>query len=141
MQSVIDYGMFRTSLERLDEQHENYRNSHAGLSDLMKEAIAESVIQRFKACYDCLWKVLRRYLFEFLGVVDPPNSPKPVLRLAHENHLLPSPVEKWLSYADNRNATSHDYDGEKAKTHVDVMADFIEDAIGLYQTLTGETWE
>ena len=78
---MIDYGMFRTSLERLDEQHENYRNSHAGLSDLMKEAIAESVIQRFKACYDCLWKVLRRYLFEFLGVVDPPNSPKPVLRL------------------------------------------------------------
>ena len=59
----------------------------------------------------------------------------------HENHLLPSPVEKWLSYADNRNATSHDFDGEKAKTQVDVMADLIEDAISLYQTLTGKTWE
>ena len=138
---MIDYGKFRTSLERLNEQHENYRNSHAGLPELTQEAIAESVIQRFKTCYDCLWKVLRRYLFEVLGVTDPPSSPKPVLRLAHENHMLPSPVEKWLSYADDRNATSHDYDGEKAKGCLEVMADFVEDAIGLYQTLTGETWE
>ena len=140
-QGVIDYGKFRTSLERLNEQHENYRKSHVDLSDVTQEAIAESVVQRFETCYDCLWKVLRRYLFEALGIADPPNSPKPVLRLAHENHLLPSPVEKWLLYADNRNATSHDYDGEKAKACLDIVADFIGDAIGLYQIMSRESWD
>ena len=141
MQDVIDYGKFRASLERLQEQHENYRVPHPDLPDLMREAVAESVIQRFETCYDCLWKVLRRYLFEVLGVVDPPNSPKPVFRLAHQNHLLRAPVEQWLSYADKRNATSHDYDGEKAKACLDVMAEFVEDAISLYQAMSGDAWE
>ena len=141
MQSVIDYGKFRSSLERLNEQHENYRNSHADLPDLMQEAIAESVIQRFETCYDCLWKVLRRYLSEVLGLVAPPNSPKPVLRRANENGLLPSPVEKWLSYTDIRNATSHDYDGEKANACLNVVAEFIGDAISLYQIMSNESWD
>ena len=100
MQGVIDYDKFRTSLERLQEQHENYRKPHPDLPVLTREAIAESAVRRFKTCYDCLWKVLRRYLFEILGVVDPPNSPKPVLRIAHQNHLLRAPVERWLLYAD-----------------------------------------
>ena len=141
MQSEIDYGTLRTSLERLQEQHENHREPHADLPILMQEAIAESVIQRFEACYDCMWKVLRRYLVETLGVVDPPNSPKPVLRLAHQNHLLQAPVEQWLLYASSRNATSHDYDGEKAGACLNIMTDFIKDAINLYQTMSGETWE
>ena len=141
MQGEIDYSKFRKSLERLQEQHENYRETHADLPILMREAIAESVIQRFETCYDCMWKVLKRYLVEILGVVDPPNSPKPVLRLAHQNHLLREPVEQWLMYANSRNATSHDYDGEKAGACLNIMTVFIKDAINLYQTMSGETWE
>ena len=140
MQGVINYDKLQMSLKRLREQHENYRAPHSDLPFLMQEAIAESVIQRFETCYDCLWKVLRRYLIEVLGVIDPPNSPKPVLRLAHQNRLLPTPMEQWLLYADRRNATSHDYDGEKAKAGLDIMTDFIEDAIGLYRIMSGEAW-
>ena len=141
MQGVIDYGWLRTSLERLREQHENHRAPHPDLPDLTREAIAESVIRRFETCYDCLWKVLRRHLVEVLGVVDPPNSPKPVFKLAHQNHLLRAPVERWLSRADRRNAASRDRDGEKAKACLDVMAGFIEDATGLYQAMSGDAWE
>ena len=141
MQGTIDYDKFRMSLKRLQEQYENYRAPHPDLPFLIREAIVESVIQRFAVCYDCLWKVLRRYLIEVLGVVNPPNSPKPVLRLAHQNHLLPAPVEQWLLYANRRNATSHDYDGEKAKASLDIMTDFIGGAIDLYQTMSGEAWE
>ena len=140
MQGEIDYDKFRMSLKRLQVQYENYRAPHPDLPFLMQEAIAESVIQRFETCYDCLWKVLRRYLIEVLGVVDPPSSPKPVLRLAHQNHLLQAPVEQWLLYADRRNATSHDYDGEKAKASLGIMTDFIEDAIGLFKAISGEAW-
>ncbi len=138
---MIDYGRFRLSLKRLEQQNENYRQGNPTLSDLDREAIAESVIRRFKTCYDCLWKVLKRYLIEALGLPDTPNSPKPVFRLAHENDLLAAPVEQGLRHAEARIDTSHDYDGEKAKACLVLVPNFIDDAIGLYQTMSGRPWE
>ena len=111
------------------------------LPKLIREGIAESVIQRFETCYDCLWKVLKRYLIEELGIADPPNSPKPLFKLAYGNDMFVSPLEQWLKYADARTDTSHDYDGEKAKACLKLMPSFIGDAIDLYQELTGLSWE
>ena len=136
----IDYSKFRLSLARLVEQHENYRNPPPGRTRLDADGIAESVIQRFETCYDCLWKVLKRHLIGVLGVPDPPNSPKPVLRLAHESELLAAPVERWFRYAEARTDTTHDYDGRKARACLELIPDFLDDAIRLYETLTGETW-
>ncbi len=138
---MVDYEKFRMSLKRLEEQYDNYRHLDVSLLELTREAIAESVIQRFETCYDCLWKVLRRYLIEELGLAETPNSPKPLFKLAFENELFDVPLERWLRYADRRVGTAHDYSGEKAKACLDVMEQFIDDAIGLYQTLSGETWE
>ncbi len=107
----------------------------------MQEAVAESVIQRFETCYDCLWKVLKRYLLEELGIPEVPNSPKPVIRLAGENNLFASSIEQWLEYAQARINTSDDYSGEKAENALELMDDFVDDAIGLYQTMSGVTWE
>ena len=137
---MIDYSKFRSSLKRLEEQHDNHLTLDAEEPELIREGIAESVIQRFETCYDCLWKVLKRYLMEELGVAEPPNSPKPVFRLANENGLLPSPVEQWLKYADARTDTSHDYDGEKAKACLSLVPGFINGAIRLYGRLSGEAW-
>ena len=139
--AAIDYEKLRRSLKRLEEQYANYRNPDVARPALDREGIAESVIQRFETCYDCLWKVLKRYLIVVLGIPNPPASPKPILRLAHENHLFRAPVEQWLLYADKRNATARDYDCEKAKTSLAVMTDFIDDAVGLYQTMSGDPWE
>ena len=138
---MIEYDKFQMSLKRLEEQYENYRQADDSLPELIQEAIAESVIRRFKTCYDCLWKVLRRYLIEEPGLAETPNSPKPVFRLAHENGLFAAPLEQWLGYADVRTGTAHDYSGEKAQACPDIMGDFIDDAIGLYQTMTKETWD
>ena len=138
---MIDYEKFRMSLKRLEQQHENYRALDASLADLVKEGIAESVIQRFETCYDCLWKVLKRYLIEGLGIAEVPNSPKPILRMAHENDLFAAPLEQWLRYANARVDTSHDYDGEKAKAYLPIIPDFIDDAIGLYQTTSEAVWK
>lgn len=137
---MIDYDKFRMSLKRLEEQYENYRKLDDSLPKLTQEAIVESVIQRFETCYDCLWKVLKRYLIETLGLADTPNSPKPVFRLAHENDLFAVPLEQWLRYADTRVDTSHDYSGEKAQACLGIMDAFIEDAINLYGAMSGETW-
>ena len=137
---MIDYGKFKLSFLRLEQQHDNWRHENPALSELDREGIAESVIQRYETCYDCLWNVLKRYLTEEFGLPDIPNSLKPVFRLANENGLFASPLEQWLQYADARNDTSHDYDGEKARACLKLMPDFIDDAIGIYQTMSEETW-
>jgi nucleotidyltransferase substrate binding protein (TIGR01987 family) len=140
---MIDYSKFKKSLKHLELQFENYKNSDSrhDLSELDKEALAESVIQRFEISYDCLWKILKRYLIEDLGLPETPNSPKPIFRIGFENKLFSSTLEQWLRYADARTDTSHDYSGDKAEVCLALMADFIDDAVGIYQTMTGETWE
>ena len=138
---MIQYDKYQLSLKRLAEQYENHQHGGPERSELDREGIAESVIQRFETCYDCLWKVLKRYLTEELGVAEAPNSPKPIFRLAHENHLLAAQLDRWLCYADARIDTAHGYDGEKARACLALVADFIGDAIGLYQTISGLAWE
>jgi len=140
---MIDYTKLQKSLKHLELQYENYCNSQYRneLTELDKDGIAESTIQRFETCYDTLWKTLKRYLVEILGIPEVPNSPKPILRLAFDNQLFAAPIEQWLKYADTRVSTAYDYDQEKAEECLTIMQDFIDDAVGLYQTLTGTTWE
>jgi len=138
---MIDYDKFEKSLRHLEAQLRNYRaaGERPELKDIDREAIAESVIQRFETCYDCLWKIMKRYLKEHLGVPDLPNSPKPLFRIAFENRLFPS-VERWLSYADARVDTSHDYSGEKARGTIESASAFAADAAELYKKMTGKSW-
>ncbi len=138
---MIDYSNFRSSLKRLEAQNENHRQGNPALSALDREGIAESVIRRFGTCYDCLWKVLKRYLNEDLGIPETPNSPKLVFRLAHENQLFARPLERWLRYVNVRVNTSHDLEGQKAAACLALVPDFMDDAVGLYQTMSGEAWE
>ena len=137
---MIEYDKFQRSLKHLELQFENYRSLDSSLPEIMKEAVAESVIHRFETCYDCMWKVLKRYLTEELGIPEAPNSPKPIIKIAYENNLFASQLELWISYADARIDTAHDYSGEKAETWLELMNDFIDDAIGLFQTMSGESW-
>lgn len=140
---MIDYEKFQKSLKHLELQFANYQlaQDRPELTEIDREAIAESVIQRFETCYDTLWKHLKRYLIEEIGLVEVPNSPKPILKLAGQNDLFASQVEQWLKYADARTNTAHDYSSEKAMETLVVIKDFIDDAIGLYQTMTETTWE
>jgi nucleotidyltransferase substrate binding protein (TIGR01987 family) len=138
---MIEYDKFQKALKHLEVQFENYRTLDENLPELIHEGIAESVIQRFETCWDCLWKVLKRYLEEEIGLPEVPNGPNPILRLANENNLLPETLENWLGYAKARVNTSHDYSGEKAQDALAIMGDFVNDAIGLYQTMSGESWE
>lgn len=140
---MIDYEKFERSLKNLEIQYNNYLtvDQKKYLLEIDKEAIAESVIQRFEICYDTLWKVLKRYLSEELGIPELPNSPKPIFRIAAENKLFTSDESQWILYADARTGTAHDYSGEKAENALALMKAFIEDAIDLYIVMTNRTWE
>ncbi len=139
--TMIDYSKFKNALLHLQDQYRHLETLDPTLPDFLQEAMAESVIQRFETTWDCLWKVLKRHLVEEIGLPDVPNGPKPVLRLANENNLLPGDIERWIAHANTRIATSHDYSGEKARKALDVMGQFIVDAIALYRQLTGEAWD
>jgi len=146
---MIEYDKYKKALKNLELQFANYRTLEDSLPGLMREAVEESVIQRFEVCYDCLWKVLKRFLAEYLGIPDLPNSPKPIFRIAAENHILtagtpsdPLPIERWwMDYANARVDTSHDYSGLKAKAALALIQDFIPDAIALYQKMTSQPWK
>lgn len=139
----MNYDQFGKALERLERQFANFQaaRDRAELTPLDREAIAESVIQRFETCYDTCWKDLKRHLVEVLGLPDVPNSPKPILRLAGQNKLLPSPVEQWLLYADARIKTAHDYSGDKAAEVLDLVQYFLRDARAVYVAMSGEVWK
>ncbi len=138
---MIEYDKFQQSLKHLELQFENYRTLDKSLPSLMQEAVAESVIQRFETCWDCLWKVLKRYLVEEVALPEVPNGPNPILRLANENQLLSSPIEMWLKYAKERVDVSYDCSGEKYQDALKLMENFITDAIVLYRSLSGEEWQ
>ncbi len=138
---MIEYDKFKKSLKHLELQYNNYTTMDMKLPILMREAVSESVIQRFETCFDCLWKILKRYLDLELGIANLPNGLKPLFRIANENNLFKEGVESWLEYANLRNSTSHDYSGEKALSALEMMRHFIPDAIELYKTMSRDTWK
>jgi len=124
----IDYSKLKLAFQHLKAQWENYAtcDSRPELSPLDRDAIRESVIQRFEVTYDVLWKAIKRYMMFTLGLPDIPNSPKPILRLAYENGMLSKDIAFWLTIADARVATSHDYSSIKADTCIELIPAFLD---------------
>jgi nucleotidyltransferase substrate binding protein (TIGR01987 family) len=135
---MVNYEKLGQSLRQLERQFANHlaAKNRAVLTELDREAIAESVIQRFETCYDTLWKTLKRHMIETLGLPDVPNSPKPLFKHAAQNGLLSDRVEAWLRYADARTATAHDYSLDKAQEALDLIEDFLHDASCLVDAMT-----
>ena len=138
---LIDYSNFRMSLRNLETQHEHLLQLSPDYPTFIHDGMSESVIQRFEICYDSLWKALRRHLIQELGIADAPNSRKPVFRIADENKLLAAGCDQWFIYVQTRIDTTYDYDGEKAAIAIAIIADFVLDAIRLYEEMTRESWK
>ena len=140
----IDYIKLQKSISRLLEQYENYLTTkdNSSLRKLDKEAIRESVIQRFEVCFDTAWKSIKKGLEEKVGLPKSaiPNGPKPLIRLAFENDLIVN-IENWNRYNQARINTSHDYAEEKAFGAMNVVDDFIEDVIKLYEQISDKKWK
>jgi len=137
-----EYSKLDKSLHQLERQYQNYKtmDKREYLTPLDKDGISESVIQRFETCYDMLWKHLKKYLEEETGLPEVPSSPKPVFRLAYENKLIEN-ITDWLEYVQARIDTSHDYNEEKSLSTLGKISNFINDAIDLYERMSGETWK
>lgn len=121
---MIQYKRLEETIERLEAQFENLKTLDSFQPQLIQEAVFESVIRRFNVCFDCLWRTLRIYLIKELGLPEVEDNPKPVLRIANENSLLESGIERWLEYADFRIQADSICDKES----IVLISSFIKDA-------------
>ena len=141
MDKNIDYSKFKKALQRLAERQDDYLESfnRPELLKTDKEAIVESCIHRFETCFDTLWKHLKKYLEYETGLVEVPNGPRPIFRLAAEN-LVTEDFETWDNYNQKRIGSSHDYSETKAEETLEIIPAFLNDAIALYEKMTSEKW-
>ncbi|MCY3560533.1 MAG: nucleotidyltransferase substrate binding protein [bacterium] len=135
----VDLTALRTVLQNLEEQHDNLLQQQPDVPRLDREGIMESVIQRFEICYDMAWKVVRRYLHVELRLPDIPNSPRPVLRLAAENHLLGDGGQRWQDYSSTRIQTTHMYSQDIVDSAMALMPTFIRDTADLIKRMEPST--
>ena len=75
------------------------------------EIIRDSAIKRFEFTFDLLWKLVKLFLEEKLGVVC--HSPKGCFRDAFHQGLLDYD-EFWLAIVDMRNDATHLYSEREA---------------------------
>jgi nucleotidyltransferase substrate binding protein (TIGR01987 family) len=98
-----------------------------------KEAYEDACIQAFEYTYELSHKMLKRYLEQTESSIEEIEkmSFPDVIRRGAEKGLLLHSWDKWAYYRLARNKTSHSYDGDAAKTVLEVIPDFLEEAIFL----------
>ena len=82
--------------------------------------IRDAAIQRFEFTYELVWKTLRKILLR-RGLEA--NSPKSVFRLAAQDNII-NDIDRWFSFVDYRNQTSHVYNENIAQEIYIHLADF-----------------
>lgn len=84
------------------------------LDNPQDELIRDGVIQRFEYTMDLTWKLLNRFLKNYIGIDENSiRTKKDIFREAAKQNLIFN-AENWFTYYEARNQTSHDYDSEKA---------------------------
>ncbi len=100
------------------------------------DEVRDAVIQRFEYTYELAWKMLKRRIE--LDAAYPAEvdgfSFKQLIREGAERGFLDNP-EKWFSYREQRNITSHTYNEAKAQQVYLAALNFLDDAKSLLATL------
>ena len=138
---VIDCGKFRPSLKHLEEQKEYRRTCGPVLSEITRVGIAESVFQRFNSRFDYPWECWNATWSKVSMVPTCRTAPSPCFALPVKSGRYLRREWQWLQCADARTSTSHDQDGEHARECLNLTPNFLDDTIGLYQTIIGATWQ
>lgn len=116
----------------------------ASLDEVLKEKTAQpknvflldAAIQRFEYTYELGCKMLKRYLemYGTSGSVDKMSLPE-LIRTGYEQGLLNSSWDRWHTFRDARNITSHTYDLKKANQVFAIIPSFYEEVCFLLNRL------
>jgi len=128
--ATLDFTALGKAIDRLGE----------GLEAIQREPentlYRDAVIQRFEFTYGLSVKLLARYLEQ--ASVEPLEADltfPTLIRSASELGILRSGWDRWYIFRNARNLTSHTYDEAKAKSVLDKIPDFLDEARFLYREL------
>ena len=113
----------KDGVELMDKLHEKYnylkeavKRLREALDDYKKyplDSVRDGAIQRFEFCTELAWKTMREYLLD-QGYTNI-NSPKEVIKQAFAFGMIED-SKVWLELLNDRNLTSHIYDGGDCKS-------------------------
>ena len=123
------------AIDALDRSVKTSNRLDTSDDDLL-ETVRAGVIQNFEVTYEQCWKMMKRWLEEYIGkaYVDNANTRRELFRLAARSQLI-TEVQRWMDYHDERNQTSHTYNEEIAQGVFEEAKEFVHDARQLLRTL------
>jgi nucleotidyltransferase substrate binding protein (TIGR01987 family) len=114
----------KRALDEFDKDHTN-------------EFVRDACIQRFEYSYDLATKMILRHL---KNTEDDPSSIEAMtaqdrIRRAYELGILRNSWDSWWEYRNDRAATSHGYDADRANAIVEKIPGFYSEAQHLFNAL------
>ncbi len=141
-EDILDYAGFEKVLKNLECYHGTYlEQRRIDVNPKIEEMHQMAVIKSFEICYAVTLKALRRHLSDELGVPDLGDGAKPIFRAADRNGLLSGGAERWFEYVKAYYMTSHEHDIAKFGHVMELIPAFLDDAVKLYEMITGVPWE
>lgn len=132
---TLDISIFEKAVNKLGEIIERYNQNKDD------EAIRDAVIQRFEFTYSLALTTLKKFFSERAFITEDINqmSFNDMIRVANQQNLLESDLEKWTDYRKMRNMTSHTYDENIARRVVDIIPEFYTEMVFLLNRLKEAT--
>ena len=114
---------------------DNLRNG-ATFSPVQQETFRSGIIQNFEIAYELCWKTMKRWIEENVSPDVLFGVPRiELFRRAAENGLIDS-IEKWMTFHQARNSTSHIYSAAVAAEVYEVAIRFVPEAETFLQNIT-----
>jgi len=101
-----------------------------------QETFRSGIIQNFEIAYELCWKEMKRWIEENVSPDILLGVPRiELFRQAAENGLIDS-VEKWMTFHQARNCTSHIYSADIADEVYEAAVRFASEAESFLQNIT-----
>jgi len=133
----LDFTAFESAIKQLKKSIKYASSPMAENDPGLFEQLRNSVIQCFEFTYELSHKMLKRYLETTSASPDEIDLStfQNLIRTGNKKGLLRSDWLSWRIYRQARTNSSHTYDEKKAQAVYEIIPDFLDEAIFLYQQL------
>ena len=99
-------------------------------------SFCDSAVKRFEYSIDNFWKFIKIYMTEVLNSTIDANSPKTIIRMAHDaNIITEEEFETLIKAITRRNETSHAYNKDLAHEIIEEIPHYYETMIVVLEKL------
>ncbi len=93
---------------------------------IIHQGLQTATIKSFELSYETLWKYLKFYLEDSLGIGEVPSSPRGVFELSRQQKIITDEQAERLSNAtDGRNTAAHIYSQDTIEELLEDIPEYI----------------